>query len=297
MGRPSASREHKRQLVGTLRLELERHIERGQCASCRAPARPNRPLTREHVIPRARGGRRKDVRIIVPACARCNHNRGCQDLIPFLLRRPERISSFLDYLATISPDSLRLLDLRIFAELYTAIAILNECVVRGDQWKTHLERLCVGRSLHRRRYAARRAVGCVAERISWIHDQEDALPAPSCLVPGARSGGLPLHLEEPLERLASRLITVLALVWQVSAEVVEAEMARALSGSAVVADSLVDPEITVSENAEDPEEEVGVVPLDGWKAKPKRKRVRVDRRGGRAARPQRITAAARGRAA
>lgn len=289
MGRPSATKE-KRQLTGSLRLELQRHIERGQCAYCRAPARPNKPLTREHVIPRARGGRRKDVRIIVPACARCNHSRGCQDLIPFLLRRPQRISSFIDYLCTLSPESVRQLDPRIFAELYAAVAILHECVAHGSLWKTELERLCSGRCLHRRRYAARRAVGAVSARLESLRTREDQVPGPTCLVPLQRADVLPLHLEEPLERLASRLLSVFALVWQISADLVEREMTRALAGTAVSSESLVDP------NPADAEVEQGITPLDGWKVRPRRRRVRVDRRGGRAVRPQRVQTP-RGRAA
>ncbi|HEX2204194.1 MAG TPA: HNH endonuclease, partial [Longimicrobium sp.] len=73
-----------------LRRELEERIRHGSCVYCRAPAAPDRPLTREHVIPQSRGGRRKDLRIIVPACARCNHRRGCQEIVLFLLERPRR---------------------------------------------------------------------------------------------------------------------------------------------------------------------------------------------------------------
>ena len=60
----------------SLRVELEHAIRAGRCAYCRRPASPESPLTREHVIPRAKGGSRKDARIIVPACARCNHRKG-----------------------------------------------------------------------------------------------------------------------------------------------------------------------------------------------------------------------------
>lgn len=279
MGRPSTSREQKRQLVGTLRVELQRHIERGQCAYCRAPARPNKPLTREHVIPRARGGRRKDVRIIVPACARCNHSRGCKDLIPFLLKRPERISAFLDYLSTLTPESVRELDPRIFAELYTAVAILNECVARGDRWRSEMERLCSGRALHRRRYAARRAIGAVSARVDSLRGGDLPAPGPTCLLPAVRPDIAPLLLEEPLERLASRVLSVMALLWHVPAEIVEREMAKALAGSAVVAESLLEPNLPEGEDEED-----GVVQLDGWRTRPKRRRMRVDRRQGRPAR-------------
>ena len=115
---------------GALRAELERAIRSGQCAYCRRPGSPESPLTREHVIPRAKGGGRKDVRIIVPACARCNHRRGCRELVLFLLLRPRRISAFLDYLSTLSATSVRQLDVRVFAELYAAIWILSESGTR-----------------------------------------------------------------------------------------------------------------------------------------------------------------------
>src|SRR5690606_40380671 len=94
---------------------------------------------------------RKDFRIIVAACARCNRRRGSRELVPFLLERPRRISSFLDYLATRSPESVREVDPRIFAELYVAVAIVGECTRHGTEWRQARERLCAGRSLHRRR--------------------------------------------------------------------------------------------------------------------------------------------------
>jgi hypothetical protein len=293
VGRASGTKGRRRQLAGTLRNELERHIERGQCAYCRAPARPNKPLTREHVIPRARGGRRKDVRIIVPACARCNHHRGCRDLIPFLLSRPQRISSFIDYLVGLSPESIRQLDLRIFAELYAAVAMLNECAAVGPGWRWEMRRICSGRALHRRRYAARRAVGSLSSRMETVRDQQRGQRGPSCLVPLPRADVLPLHLEEPLERMASRLLSLFALLWEVSADVVEREMTLALSGSAVDWEPLA--ELPV--DGVDAAEADGIVQLEGWTPQPKRKRLRVDRRHGRPARPQRVPTATRGRAA
>jgi hypothetical protein len=222
------------------------------------------------VIPRARGGGRKDVRIIVPACARCNHHRGCRDLIPFLLAHPRRISAFIDYLGDLSPEGIRELDPRIFAELYVAIGILNECVAHGPNWRWERERLCSGRSLHRRRYAARRAVGAVTDRIEGLRDQGRG-SGPTCLVPSRRTESLPVRLDEPLELLAARFLAVLALLWEVSADVVEREMTRELTGSAV-GDPLVVDAAGIEEESE------GVVQLDGWKTRRKRKRTRVDRR-------------------
>ena len=292
MGRPSGPTVGKRHPAKALRVELQQLIERGQCAYCRAPASPNRPLTREHVIPRARGGRRKDVRIIVPACERCNHHRGSKDLIPFLLGRPQRISSFLDYLASLSTDSIRELDLRVFAELYTAISILGECAAHGDAWRPQLERLCSGRSLYRRRYAARRAVGAISERIESMHLLEPDPVGPTCLVPQARPGSDSLQLEEPLERLAARILMVLALLWRVPAATVKREMARELSGARASRVGSVDSSFPLDADAE----EDGIVALDGWKARRKRKRVRVDRRS-RATIRQRYPGTSRGRAA
>jgi len=294
VGRPSGSKTQKRPIPSALRRELEIHIERGQCAYCRAPARPDQPLTREHVIPRARGGGRKDFRIMVPACARCNHHRGCSDLIPFLLARPQRISSFLDYLSVISPDCIRELDQRIFAEIYAAVAILVECAAHGREWRFELDRLCSGRSLHRRRYATRRAVGFVSSRVESLRDRGFDGSGPGCLLPSPRPDVLLIHIEEPLERMASRLLSLLALVWEISAEAAEREMTRALSGTAVHSESLVG---AMPAGGDRDSGLDGVLPLDGWSSRPKRKRLRTDRRHGRASRGQRSAPPARGRAA
>lgn len=289
VARPSGTTARKKELENTLRFELERHIERGRCVYCRAPAGPDRPLTREHVIPRARGGRRNDHRIIVPACLRCNSHRGCSELVPFLLTRPSRISSFLDYLGALSHDSLRQLDPRIFAELYASIAILVECASPGVEWRRELARLSSGRSLHRRRHAARRAVWAITERFGNSDLDLDVRVRPAVSPPSTpsepRSMELPIQLDEPIEQLAARVMGILAILWRISAERAEREMLRALAGSPF-GDALLDrthPEGIVDES--------DVVALDGWRARPRRRRVRVDRRQGRMARP------ARGRAA
>ena len=163
---------------GLLRRELEDRIKTGRCAYCRAPAAPDRPLTREHVIPRSRGGRRRDTRIIVPACARCNQHRGCQEVVLFLLARPRRIAAFLDYLHTLEPDTVRAVDLRVFAELYAAVWLLGESAESGARWRERLRHLCSGRRLHRRRYAARR----ISAR--WRSGSSARATAPPC--PAAR---------------------------------------------------------------------------------------------------------------
>ncbi len=77
-----------------------------------------------------------------------------------------------------------------------------------------------------------------------------------------------MHLEEPLDVMCSRLLTVLSLIWRVPAERVEGEMARELRRNAGLP----------AETAEAD----GVVPLDSYKRR-KRRRLRVDQRRGRAA--------------
>jgi hypothetical protein len=246
-----------------LRNELERAIRSGQCAYCRRAGSPENPLTREHVIPRAKGGGRKDVRIIVPACARCNHRRGCRELVPFLLLRPRRISAFLDYLATLSPESVRQLDVRVFAELYTAIWILGESAQHGAEWRAHLRRMSSGRTLHRRRYAARRMVGAVGGRLESMRERDDpradgaARTRPDC-------SNAPQGIE-PMDRLVVRLLALLSLAWQASAEEIRRQISlhHQQSGAAPA-----------------PEDGDGVVRLDGWRRRHHR-RLRVDRRGGR----------------
>lgn len=291
MGRPSGTKSRKREVDGTLRVELQRQIERGRCAYCGTSAEPDAPLTREHVIPRARGGRRKDVRIIVPACARCNHHRGCRDLVPFLLARPRRIASFLDYLGGLTPESIRQIDMRIYAELYASVAILRESLRSGMAWRAELERLCSGRPLHRRRYAARRAIWAIAARLEG-RGGFDGLGGPSCPLHWPGTDGPHLHLEEPLERLAARLLSVLSLLWAVPSDVVEREMGWELLESTVDSSSLD----SDGRDALEGDEEDGVLPLDGWRTRRRRKRLRVDRRQGGAGRaPQRSIA--RGRAA
>lgn len=283
MGRPSGATAKRKQIETTLRVELQRQMERGRCVYCRAPAAPDRPLTREHVIPRARGGRRKDVRIIVPACRLCNSHRGCAELVPFLLSRPTRISSFLDYLGTLRGDSLRQLDPRIFAELYAAVAILRESALQGAEWSCELSRLSRGRSLHRRRYAARRAVWSVSKRLGNARTRaegSDGLPVgPTCTLPVDAFEEVQRHLDEPLERLLARVVGVLAQLWCVPAERAEREMARALAGSTIEHDTAA--AVRPGTRAE---EEVDIIPLDGWRTKPRRQRLRVDRRRGRVSR-------------
>jgi hypothetical protein len=261
---------------GTLRRELERAIRTGRCVYCRRAASPDQPLTQEHVIPRARGGTRKDVSIIVPACARCNQRRGCSELVRFLVLRPSRISAFLDYLSTLSPDGLRQMDDRVLAEVYAAVWLLRESWSEGEAWRERLKRLCSGRTLHRRRYAARRVVGALGGRLDGLREREapgapDAAPAPW---PAHEDGAL-----EPSVQIDARLVTLFALGWQVPEETVRGELSRqherALRGEA-----------WSGAGGEDLPE------LDGWRARPRKRRMRVDRRRGRGARARRTASPA-----
>lgn len=280
----------KTESSSTLRRELEHNIQNGRCAYCRRPAGPQQPLTREHVIPRARGGRRRDVRIIVPACARCNQRRGCQELVRFLLLRPRRISAFLDYLYSLSPESLQQVDRRVFGELFAAVWILSECSVLGAAWRVQLRRLCMRRTLHRRRYAARRAVGAVGGRLAQRRRARVArgepveAPAPEGVIASAR-----MPLEEPLDQIQLRLLGLLSLIWQVSAEDAQRELTEQLHRDALAVGAVeVESEDDPAEGADD-----GVLPLDGWRRRSRRRRLRVDQRRGRGRSGGRV----RGRAA
>lgn len=203
-----------------LRQELERHLVEGRCAYCRARATPEQPLTREHLIPRSRGGGRHDHRIIVPACARCNQRRGCQELTLFLLTHPRRISALLDYLASLPPETLQQLDPRVFAELYAALWVLDECTALGAAWRQQLRRLCGGRTIHRRRYAARRLMASAGERLRQRRAGGRA-GGPSCLLPPGAATVTRIGLDEPLEATRARLTSLLSLLWNTPAEEVE----------------------------------------------------------------------------
>ena len=206
-----------------LRAELERRIRSGTCVYCRAPAAPQKPLTREHVIPLARGGRRKDLRIVVPACVDCNRRRGSQELVLFLLARPRRLTSFIEYLNSLPADAVGQMDARVFAELYAAVWLMSEGVGVGRGWRRDL-RWCSGRRLHRRRYAARRIVVAIGQRLARIRDRASWPEGPSCLIP-------PLHdsdadpARSPV-RTAAGIVDALSLVWGVSAERVADELDR-----------------------------------------------------------------------
>lgn len=268
---------------GALQRELEHRIKTGSCVYCRAPAAPDRPLTREHVIPQARGGRRRDARIIVPACAECNHRRGCQEVVLFLLARPRRILAFLDYLSTLSPDTVRQIDVRVFAELYAAVWLLSESASGGEPWRTALRRLCAGRRLHRRRYAARRIVTAAGVRIERARDRAGTWAGPSCPVPAALRAEEDGRHADTIARGMATLIGTLALVWEAPSEQVLEELERerrrahrvageGRAGRADAAGSVAD-----GEGDDD-----GVVSLDGWKRRRRRRRrLRVDPRGGR----------------
>ena len=264
---------------GMLQRELEHRIKTGRCVYCRAPAAPDRPLTREHVIPRARGGRRKDARIIVPACARCNQRRGCQEVVLFLLARPRRILAFLDYLSTLPPDTVRQIDVRVFAELYAAVWLLSESASMGETWRTQLRRLCAGRRLHRRRYAARRIMTAASVRIERARERAAALAGPSCPLPGALGLDDGRHADTIARGMAT-LIGTLSMVWEAPAEQVFEELERERRRAPRAAGRPAGRPAPLAE-APDEDEAEGVVSLDGWKRRGRRRRYRVDSRGGR----------------
>ncbi|MFL5542403.1 MAG: HNH endonuclease [Longimicrobiaceae bacterium] len=274
---------------GALQRELEERIRSGSCVYCRAPAAPDRPLTREHVIPRARGGRRKDLRIIVPACAACNHRRGSQEIVLFLLARPRRIVAFLDYLGTLPPETVRQTDLRVFAELYAALWLLvDSASAVGPSWRERLRHLTAGRRLHRRRYAARRIVAAVGSRLERGRDRATVAEGPSCLMPGAVRPPAPPRLDATLARAMATLVGTLSLAWEVSAERVLEELERERGKSRALPPRHPDhrqPRAPGFEEGDDvPMEADGVLSLDGWKRRrSRRRRTRVDQRGGRGA--------------
>jgi hypothetical protein len=267
---------------GTLQRELEHRIRNGRCVYCRAPAAPDRPLTREHVIPRARGGRRRDARIIVPACARCNHRRGCQEVVLFLLARPRRIIAFLDYLATLPPETVREVDVRVFAELYAAVWLLAEGSAAGEPWRRQLRRLSAGRRLHRRRYAARRIVTAAAVRIGRALERASDPRAPSCPLPGELPVDGGRHAATVARGLAT-LIGTLALVWDAPAEHVLAELERERHRAHRTADERRPRARRGARERDEVESDDGtVVSLDGWKRRERRRRrMRADPRSGR----------------
>jgi hypothetical protein len=274
--------------VRALRQELEHRIRNGTCVYCREPAAPGRPLTREHVIPRARGGGRKDATIIVPACARCNHLRGSQEIVLFLLARPHRIAAFLEYLGTLPPDTVREIDPRVFAELYAAVWLLGESAQGGQAWRARLRQLCTGRRLHRRRYAARRIVTAVGGRLERARDRGLEPDGPTCLLPHALDVGLGHAMHGDLARTVAAFVGTLSVAWGVPAERVMDELARERERAQVLtaaqrsqrARAERAPAEALDLDAEAADEQ-GVVPLDGWKRRAGRRRTRVDSRRGR----------------
>jgi len=270
---------------GTLQRELEHRIKTGRCVYCRAPAAPDRPLTREHVIPQARGGRRKDARIIVPACASCNHRRGCQEIVLFLLARPRRIIAFLDYLATLPPETVRQIDVRVFAELYAAVWLLSESAAAGEPWRSQLRRLCAGRRLHRRRYAARRIVTAAAVRIERSRERAASAAGPSCPLPASLRAEDDGRHADTVARGMATLVGTLALLWEAPAEQVfdELERERRRAHRSPDAHRRSGRPERVVEAVHEGEADESVVSLDGWKRRRRgrHRRVRVDGRGRR----------------
>ncbi len=112
--------------AGELKRAIQERLTAGYCVYCGAPARPGRPLTREHVIPRSRGAGRREWGVIVPACAECNRRRGARPLALFLLASPARLARLLAYFTSLPPEAVRQVDPRVFAELLATVLLAEE---------------------------------------------------------------------------------------------------------------------------------------------------------------------------
>lgn len=249
-----------------LRRELELRLTHGRCAYCGARASRGRPLTREHLIPRSKGGRRHDPRIIVPACARCNHRRGCQALVLFLLSQPRRISALVDHLQSLPIETLRHVDLRVFGEIYAALWVLGESRAAGPSARARLRQFCGGRAVHRRRYAARRAIETAAGRIARQRP-DDGNTVTMCRIPPSAEPESYLTTLESVAAVEARLFELLGAVWYARPAEVEREIRRRLSAASSDAGA---------RDRSEPEPE-----LDRSLNRPTARRLRVDRRRGR----------------
>ncbi len=183
-----------------LKREIERRLTGGTCAYCGAAGRPERPLTREHVIPRSRGAGRREWRVIVPACLACNRRRGAEPLVTFLLSSPARLSHVLAYLASLPSEALRHVDLRVFAELLAAIALRSEATAGVERKALPAGTAVPERVVRRRRRAARQLL----ERLREGGGPGEERPA----------GVAVLRRPSPVDRPARRLAAVLALAWK-----------------------------------------------------------------------------------
>lgn len=213
-----------------LKRELQGRLRGGACAYCGAAATADRPLTREHAIPRSRGGGRRDWRVIVPACLDCNLQRGCQPLSSFLLASPCRITRLIDFLASLPVAAVRQVDVRVFAELCAAVWLLQELGGTDADWRS------AGRSkrlLLRCRHAARRILTQLAERLGGDgpglrpdrgRDRVPAEPAPGAVTGRPRTtsnfGGRGALL---------RLAAVLAAAWGSWEAIIARELLRSMS--------------------------------------------------------------------
>lgn len=162
------------------------------------------------------------------------------------------------------------MDARVFAELYAAVSLLAECRKDSD-----LGRLSSGRRLHRRRYAVRRMIAAVQERLSRARGGGEPTGGPSCLLPEAPEVESLLALGSAAV-LGAAVISILSVAWQVPAESVAAEIARELTRSRSVTS-----DVPVRE-AEPGERGIADEDLDRRRPR-KRKRLRTDARRGRPA--------------
>ena len=175
----------------------------GRCAYCGAAGSERSPLTREHAIPRSRGGRRRDPGVIVPACVACNRRRGAQPLPLFLLAAPARIARLIDHFLDLPVDALRAVDPRVFADLLAVVWLREPAADRPG-------RPLSPRAVQRRRRSARRALEALAVSLPRERGRARARPEPPRLQRARPDGSLP-----PPHDIIRGLAVLLAPIWDV----------------------------------------------------------------------------------
>jgi hypothetical protein len=117
--------------------------------------------------------------------------------------------------------------------VYAALWVLDECSHAGDEWQARLRRVCGGRTVHRRRYAARRIMEALAKRLERAQERRSTPAGPTCLLPATPSvEAQPIaELGIPVAAARARLVNLLSLVWWSPAEEVETVI-RALADQA-----------------------------------------------------------------
>jgi hypothetical protein len=162
---------------------------------------------------------------------------------------------------------LRHVDLRVFGEIYAALWVLGESREAGPSARARLRQLCCGRAVHRRRYAARRAIATAADRMTRQGPPVEGTTATMCRIPPATEADSYLRSAEAIATVEARLFDLLAALWCASSAEVEREIRKRLSvGSS-------SPAAWETEGRE--------VDVDRSLSRPIARRLRVDRRRGR----------------